>query len=321
MTGGAQRFYRRAAAGGLLAFALSAPAFAAAKFEPPAGKVLLIIGQDLAAAEAYVTATKAEPAGYMGYTGITEAEGLSESFDGGGGQQFAERILEHRPDAVFQIGLYMVDRLEDVSAGRQDETIDRLGEWIKAAKRPVFLRVGYEFDFPQNHYEPEAYKKAYRHVVDRLRAKGVDNVAFVWHSCACGPADRVMDWYPGDTYVDWFAVSLFAQFPKTVEKVAATARRIKKPLMVAEGSAWNARNEALKLAWFRRAFKFIQANDVKAFSYINWNWDEIPAFASNNWGDARVNATPAVLKAWNEETSKDIYLKGGAATLKAIGAR
>jgi hypothetical protein len=213
----------------------------------------------------------------------------------------------------------MTDVVDDVASGRLDSSIDRLGAWIRRTGRPIFLRVGYEFDNPENHYEPQAYKRAFRHVVERLRKDGVDNVAFVWHSCACAPPERVMDWYPGDSYVDWVGVSLFAQFPKSVEKVAAAMTKTGKPLMVAEASAWKARNETLKLAWFRNAFRFVQKTGARAFCYIDWNWDKIPAFSSNGWGDARVDATPRVLDLWRQETSRDVYLKAGPATLRAIG--
>ena len=44
------------------------------------------------------------------------------------------------------------------------------------------LRIGYEFDGEWNHYNPQYYVPAYRHIVDRLRANGVTHFASVWQS-------------------------------------------------------------------------------------------------------------------------------------------
>lgn len=302
---------------------LPSTSLAREKFEPADGKILVFVGQDVDAVEDYLKTIGVPPAGYMGYTSVQEAEGLDSPFDGGGGLQHADRILKGRPHAAFQLGLYMAHVLEGVVAGDHDAAIDRLGEWISSTGRPVFLRVGYEFDLPENAYEPEAYKNAYRYVVDRLRKRGVTNAAFVWHSCACASQkpDELMAWYPGDGHVDWYGVSYFAQFPKRIERVASVAREIGKPLMLAEASPWNARTEAAKTAWLRRMFTFANEQNAKAISYINWNWDEIPAFSSQNWGNARIQDFPSMRGFWNEETAHDRYLKAGPRLTDALNSR
>lgn len=45
-----------------------------------------------------------------------------------------------------------------------------------------YIRIGYEFDNPENHYDPENYKLAFRRIVDRFKDVNLTNVAFVWHS-------------------------------------------------------------------------------------------------------------------------------------------
>jgi hypothetical protein len=46
-------------------------------------------------------------------------------------------LLKKYPRCAFQIGLYMVDSLDRVVNGECDDTIKRLGEWIKSSRRPV----------------------------------------------------------------------------------------------------------------------------------------------------------------------------------------
>ena len=63
---------------------------------------------------------------------------------------------------------------EKVADGTHDVYIDRLGDFLLSlGKRPVFLRIAYEFDGdPWNHYDRETTIVAYKRIVDRLRAKG-----------------------------------------------------------------------------------------------------------------------------------------------------
>jgi hypothetical protein len=52
-----------------------------------------------------------------------------------------------------------------------------IGRTFKNSSRPVYLRVGFEFDYPGNHYDPAAYVRAFRRVHDRLSEARVENVA------------------------------------------------------------------------------------------------------------------------------------------------
>jgi len=179
----------------------------AAEFVPPEGKILLIIGQHKDAIDTYVKELEHTPAGIMVYTSVQLAEGIYDAFDHGGGAQHLQYEVEKYPDTVMQVGLYMVDVLDAIIEGKYDNNIKKIGKWIKKANRPVYLRIGYEFDGPHNHYDPELYVKAYRYIVEKFRRSGVNNVAYVWHSYANYTKRPVMDWYPGDEYVDWVAVS------------------------------------------------------------------------------------------------------------------
>ncbi|MGA2091715.1 MAG: hypothetical protein ABSH12_09700, partial [Endomicrobiales bacterium] len=142
--------------------------YATGKFEPPDGKTLLLIGENQNSVNTYVKEFKTIPAGFMVYTNLDNVTGLSEPFNCGAGVQYGQLIIDKYPDTVIQIGLYMVDMLEGALAGDYDASIDRLGAWIAATKRPVFLRIGYEFDGPHFHYDPEKYVQVYRYYVVKL---------------------------------------------------------------------------------------------------------------------------------------------------------
>ena len=292
-------------------------------FVPPNQAILLIIGQDVEAINGYMQATNQVPAGIMAYTSIQELQGLEQPVDYGGGIQHAQALIERYPQSVLQLGLWMVEALEDIAAGQYDPQIDRLGAWMAGLKRPVYLRIGYEFDFPENGYEPAAYVRAYRYLVDWLRGYGINNVASVWHSYAADNTVPLAAWYPGDDYVDWCAISYFDQNPSCFEPMAAFAREHQKPLMIAEATPRGIGTSDTQawMRWFRDCAAFIDRAHVKALSYINVNWEMLRMFQGQGWGDTRIEANPAVQRAWLEATNTKPYLRASPTLYKTLHDR
>ena len=292
-----------------------------ARFAPPDGKVLLVIGTDKVSTDDYVRGTGIMPGGTMLYTSIQSVDSLDRAVDVGGGIQDGKYLLERYPQSVVQLGLWMVGGLEEVARGTYDANIDKLAAWIKSARRPVFLRIGYEFDLPANQYEPGPYKLAFRYIVDRIRAQGVTNVAFVWHSYANLPRYPWDDWYPGDEYVDWFAVSVFERPNVYARKFAERAREHHKGFMIAEATPERSgitHGQASWDHWFAPFFKFVEASRAEIVCYIPCDWDSIPMFKDWGWGDARVQTNPVVLRNWKDEILKDKYLHASPRLFKAL---
>ena len=136
-----------------------------AKFAPESGKKLFIIGQDLGAVgglasphnNGYVDNFDGVPAGVTTYVSLNDLQALDQRVNYGSGDLHAAAYLE---DGTFDnscivIGLYLVNQLKLILNGTLDDNIVQLANWIKEAARPVFLRAGYEFDLPQNNYQPE----------------------------------------------------------------------------------------------------------------------------------------------------------------------
>ena len=69
---------------------------------------------------------------------------------------------------------------------------------------------------------PDHYKRAYRHVVDRVRARGASNIKWVFHTNNYSyPLDTwnfASAYYPGADYVDWLGLSVYGQQFKTVRQ-------------------------------------------------------------------------------------------------------
>lgn len=320
----------------------------AGKFAPANG-TLLIIGQDVNSIAEYREYTDIQPGGVTTYTNISEGQplllnGLENDADWGAGHVNANDNLQNDPDAALAIGLYLVDTtgtsLSHIIDGTHDDTIDQLGRFIDRASRPVFLRIGYEFDGPWNHYNPEQYIGAYRHIVDRLRLSGVDGFASVWQSATSTwgthEGRHFSEWYPGDDYVDWMGTSYFV-FNETVhDEFLNFARKRSKPVMIAESSPQGYDLDELTFSgptdgvefesksadqiweeWFGPFFQYIHSNGdvIRAVAYINADWNSQsmwqPGGSNGYWGDSRVQVNDSIFKSWLDEISSETWVHGG----------
>ncbi|MEM1023758.1 MAG: hypothetical protein AAF627_20405 [Myxococcota bacterium] len=309
-------------------------AFEGAKFVPPEGRTLLIMGQTLDGIAEHVASFPDQPVpgGWAAYWGIPSMAGVDSTSTGESGSTHNhQELVDRYPNTVLQSGLWMVgtwDVAKRTAAGEYDSVIRDFSAWAKAADRPIYLRIGYEFDGPHNELEPTDYVAAYRHIVDIMREEQVTNVAFVWHSYASPPYQGydISAWYPGDDYADWMAITMFSQAynlqpGRYVDAVFEFAREKKKPVMIAESSpiggirpdgsaAWN--------SWFANLFSLAYERNVKAITIINENWQRFN-FPGTDWADARLQNNPLVSAAFFAETNKDRYLKQSPELFDQLG--
>lgn len=294
------------------------------KFVPPDGKVLFITGQGQGTNEAldYIRATGQVPAGFMFYTSVQDTSGLDKPGVEYSGANYGKFFADNYSNVVLQIGLWMSGALEEIVQGVYDDNIDFLSKWIKKSGKPVFLRIGYEFDNPDFNYDPDDYTNAYRHVVDRVRKNGVSNVAFVWHSYGVVRNIPIAAWYPGDDYVDWCGLTYFAQGAVNMKKMVFYAKQKEKPLMLCEVTPYGTgvlEGEKSWNAWFAPLFKFIRSNNVKALSYINCDWDKVPQFRGQGWGNSRVQDNAFVFEQWMKEMTNGMFIHSSPELYEVLG--
>lgn len=299
-----------------------------AKFAPPEGKILLIIGQDLGAIggfatpnnNGYIDHINIRPGGITTYSSLPSLGGLSENTNYGSGDICSQCIIANvsYSNSALAIGLYMVNQEKYIAEGNLDVHLKILGKWIKDTNRPIFLRIGYEFDGNWNHYNPSDYKKSFQRIVKLFDTLQVKNCAMVWQACTSpvddiiegGKHENINDWYPGDEYVDWVGYSWFLNSTKQVEltdEVVDFARAHKKPVMVCESSPQgydllnltrrnivaildgpsgtgikNKTPEEIWNEWYLPYFNYIEKNKdvIKVVAYINANWDAQPMWGA-----------------------------------------
>lgn len=262
--GNASRFI---AAAGLLAAAASWSAVLAGPGAPKdPSRRLSIVGQDLGAVHGYVESGKfPTPGGVTGYVSLWDiangsayypygglgqdnAGGAYKDVDWGAGPTNARNTGLGYPNSALVLGVYMTEEfcagcLSKLAQGQYDTEIRKLALFVKSMDKPVFLRIGYEFDGPWNvgYEKTDSYKAAWRRIADTVHALAPNAITVLQGASSPVGVDKdVAAWYPGDQYVDWVGFSWFLSgHPRQkvlADKILAMARKHGKPVLVAESS-------------------------------------------------------------------------------------
>ena len=242
--------------------------------------------------------------------------------------------------------------LTSIIAGAHDGYIDRWADGAREFGLPMIVSFANEMNgswFPWSgtlygggqaapgggFQGPETFKAAWRHVVDRVRARGAKNVQWVLHlmdfSMPYENWNYAKQYYPGAEYVDWLGLSVYgAQFPSDdrypefqrcfdwpyteLTEIDAT-----KPIMLCEWGVAELPQFGDKGVWIREAFRTI-ANSAKyprlkaaVFWHERWQnsaneGDESSTVNAGKYSDLRVNSSPGALRAYRESVAAPIFL-------------
>ncbi|MGW5210905.1 glycoside hydrolase family 26 protein [Streptomyces sp. NPDC004051] len=174
----------------------------------------------------------------------------------------------------------------DLDATVIDVQARRIRDYGQRTGKKVFLSFDLEMDTrtPDNG-TPAQYVKAYRHIHDRFRELGVDNVVWTWIITGyLNHGDLFKGMYPGDEYVDWIGYNQYNYYRchrtkwLTFEQTqTATHDWIRenvsadKPLMLSEfGSAADASRPERQAEWYAQVPSVLKGLEgVKAA--LQWN--------------------------------------------------
>ena len=175
-----------------------------------------------------------------------------------------------------------IDITQKIAEGEYDLKIRKLARLFKNMATRSFLRPGYEFGGTgQGSRASKTYWiNAWRRIYTIFQQEKARKVAFVWNTLN---AQDFIDYYPGNDYVDWWAVNVFANnadqdpFINYFIQEAATYR---KPVMIAESTPRSVGSVGGQLSWeswYQPTFNLISKySHLKAFSYINASWKDYP---------------------------------------------
>ncbi len=174
---------------------------------------------------------------------------------------------------------------------------------------------------------PETFKRAYRHVVDRVRARGAKNVQWVLHlmnySLPQEEWNLAIQYYPGPEYCDWLGFSLYgSQFPSDGEwapffplfdwpYTELTLLDPKKPIMVCEWGVADLPHLGSKPEWIEEGFRVMKDAKfprLKACVFWHERWQNSEGADAWKYSNLRVNSTPEALEAYRRGVADPFYL-------------
>jgi hypothetical protein len=149
-----------------------------------------------------------------------------------------------------------------IASGALDDWIRKQALGVKALRRPIFLRFGWEMERPQLgwvHSAPD-FIAAWQRLHDIFQQEGVTNAAWVWCPMSVSFTSGVaQQFYPGTQYVDWIGAdgynwapgregSIWRPFKSVFQAFYDWGARTGKPLMIGETGAQE-RSTGEKAAW------------------------------------------------------------------------
>jgi len=242
--------------------------------------------------------------------------------------------------------------LNDITAGKWDAYIDKWADAARDFGHPMIVAFGVEMNgdwFPwsgvyyggdlwiedgETWEGPEHFKAAYRHVVDRVRARGASNIKWMFHTNNYSyPLDTwnfAPTYYPGPEYVDWLGLSVYGQQFK--DEPNPDIRSLvdwpyqemcgldpKKPIMIAEwatGEFQYAVNEPgiRKPEWIKQGLELFRTRypRIKAAVYWHERWQN----PDQSYSNLRVNSSVESLNAYREGVAHPDWL--GNLILRAL---
>ncbi len=236
------------------------------------------------------------------------------------------RIGEHLPETV-----YTLDR---VLAGDFDADLDAWGDAAREFGTPIIAEWGTEANGDWFHWSPykngggfekgaEKFRAAYRHIVQRIRARGASNVIWAFHVNAetfppDEPGNTMKALYPGADVVDWVGLSVYGSQSPLVPRCRSFAELVDaalpelqaaapgKPVFIFEfGTTANHPNPTCEAGtWTKAAVEDMLGGRwpaLRGFSWWNERWknDRDPAHDTN----MLVQEVPGISKAFREAFS------------------
>ena len=217
--------------------------------------------------------------------------------------QELEKILSlYGPNewVAVQLGLDFNYLCADIAKGKYDQYIADMVSGIAYTQRPFYIRLGYEFNGQWNNYPSTDYILSYQRITNMLRNNSWTEkyVATVWDYAADAANTSYMAWYPGDEYVDWWAVNVFSDAnAPTAPGVLSYAKDAKSrgyPVLIGESTPRFVGVNQSKTSWdewFEPYFDeliFDADNGIKGFCYINWDWTTADNGQWSDWGNAEI---------------------------------
>lgn len=323
--------------------------FFGAKFEPPSGRVIHGWGQITHGWNTDLPGAKGDKQDYLDYLQVVgknapaivsfyihpqRADG-QDQLDG-----FIKRYNKFAKDDTWKMAQIAYDfNPKETLSGQTDKQLEQFFNAVAKTNKPVFLRIGWEFN-NLGHFDPIEYREGFKYIVNKMRAMNIDNIATLWHASVPDLNEltgmpilgehHYMDFYPGDEYVDWWSISQFSigtfRSPGSIEFYQNAASR-NKPVFIGESAPWftkglsmqfrNPKSLQESLSWFNAYFSlFEEYPQIKAFNVIivdwqrwNWIWPQL----TGGFNNTRLDLWPELPSRYNNMLDRHRFIHANEA--------
>lgn len=307
-----------------------------AKFEPPSGRILHGWGQITHGWNTDHPGAKGDKQDYLDYLDVVgknvptvasfyihpQRENGQAQLDG-----FIKKYTKFSEEDTWQMAQIGYDfNPKETLSGKADKQLEQFFTAIQKVGKPVFMRIGWEFN-NLDHFDPIEYREGFKYIVNKMRAMKVTNIATLWHASVPDLNEltgipilgkhHYMDFYPGDDYVDWWSISQFSigtfRSSGSIEFYQNAASR-NKPVFIGESSPWFNDGHTMRfrnpdsleesLSWFNAYFSlFEEYPHIKGFNVIivdwqrwNWIWPKL----TGGFNNTRLDLWSELPKRYNE---------------------
>ena len=218
------------------------------------------------------------------------------------------------------------------SRGKFDDDLRAWAREAKAFGSPILIEWGTE---PNGNWfswngkwnggakeGPRRYVEAYRHIVDLMRGEGADNLQWIWHVNWLDEPEakwnRFENYYPGDDYCDWVALSAYGPLtPRAVDgtegfrfKMRTAYPRLTKvapgkPIVIAEFGCDIHHRKVDASEWAKSALEDLFSGRwpaVIGFCWWNESWENDDTRKHNT--DMNILHDPGLTKVFREQLAK-----------------
>ncbi|MEO8043830.1 MAG: glycosyl hydrolase [Spartobacteria bacterium] len=220
--------------------------------------------------------------------------------------------------------------LTKICAGDFDEDLKRWAEEARKFRHPILIEWGTEpngewFSWNGKWHGhaagPALYVRAYRHIVDVMRAADAGNLQWVWHvnwdDVPTSPWNRMENYFPGDDYCTWLALSAYGPLTPQTHEVESFREELDhvyprltklapgKPIIVAEFGCDIHHRGVTAAHWAHAALQDLFAGrwpGIIGFSWWNESWENDDVEANNS--DLNILHDPALIAVFREEFAK-----------------
>jgi mannan endo-1,4-beta-mannosidase len=204
-------------------------------------------------------------------------------------------------------------KLWAIGRGRYDGYLRRSARMAREWGKPIMLRFAQEMNGEWAPWErghvgstPRSFVLAWRHLVKVFREVGADNVIWVWCPNVNTGHLPFMQYYPGDSWVDWVGLDGFNWggsigwrpfseiFAGSYEELS---RETHKPVIIAETGSGQTGGD--KAAWVTSAL----ASEVPQFGRVR----AVVWYNDTDRADFRINSSPSALQAFRRGIASPLY--------------